>query len=49
MRARGIYRGLGFEEDELAADFWLDSKWTRCAELEPDGETGVILVDRREG
>jgi hypothetical protein len=43
----GIYRQFGLEEDEVAAEVWLDSAWTSCDELKPDGEAGV-LVDRRE-
>jgi hypothetical protein len=44
----GIYRQFGLEEDEAAANVWIDSAWTSCDELEPGGEAGVVLVDRRE-
>jgi hypothetical protein len=44
----GIYVRFGLPEDEVTADVWLDPEWTNCEDLAPDGEAGVILVDRRE-
>jgi hypothetical protein len=44
----GMYVRFGLPEDEVAADVWLDPGWTSCEELGPEGEAGVILVDRRE-
>jgi len=44
----GIYRDLGLSEDEVASDVWLDSTWTSCEELRPEGAAGVILIDRHE-
>jgi hypothetical protein len=44
----GVYRELGASEDEVASDVWLNSTWTSCDELEVEGESGVILVDKRE-
>jgi hypothetical protein len=46
---RGVYRGLGATEDEVAADVWLDPLYTECNELGARGEPGVIVVDRWEG
>jgi hypothetical protein len=45
----GVYRELGLSEDELASDVWLDPAWTSCDELEIEGASTVILVDKREG
>jgi hypothetical protein len=45
---RGIYDALGCEEEEIAADVWLDAAHTACEVLASDGPPGVILVDRRE-
>jgi hypothetical protein len=44
----GIHRKFGAFEEESAPEVWLDPGWTCCALLEPEGEAGVILVDRRE-
>ena len=45
---RGIYRRLGEHDEELAEDVWLDSSWTSCEELLPDGASEIVVVDRRE-
>jgi hypothetical protein len=44
----GIYVRFGLPEDEVAADVWLDPAWTSCDEPEGEGESAVILVDKRE-
>jgi hypothetical protein len=46
---KGIYRRLGFEEDEIAADVWLDPRYTACSELLAEGEPGVVIIDRIVG
>jgi hypothetical protein len=46
---RGIYRLFGYTEDQLADEVWLDRDYTDCVVLEPAGEPGVIVYDRREG
>jgi hypothetical protein len=47
FEGQGVYRLFGADEDESASDVWLDHAWTTCEEAGSDGESGVILVDRR--
>ena len=44
----GVYVRFGLPEDERAAHVWLNPDWTSCDELTPEGEAGVVLVDRSE-
>ena len=43
---RGLYARLGLSEDEVAENVWLTQEWTTCEGLTPEGEPGVILVER---
>ena len=45
----GLYRRFGCADDELATEVWLDSDYTDCELLAPEGPEAVILIDRREG
>jgi hypothetical protein len=46
-RDRVFYRRFGGDEDEVAANVWLDGAWTSCDELDAEGGPGVILVIHR--
>ena len=46
---RGNYRLFGYTEDQVADEVWLNRDYTECVVLEPAGEPGVIVYDRREG
>ena len=45
---QGVYVAFGLSEDEVVADVWLRPTFTHCVRLVPEGEPGVIVVDRRE-
>lgn len=44
----GIYRRLGYGDEAIAADVWLDPAYTACNELDAAGPVGIVFVDRRE-
>jgi hypothetical protein len=44
----GLYRRFVCTDDELVNEVWLDSNYTDCEVLAPEGPEAVILIDRRE-
>jgi hypothetical protein len=43
----GLYLRLGFADEEIAVDVWLDSTLTACEVLDSHGPSAVILIDRQ--